>query len=137
MNLTELVGKVETWENIHTEFKERSIAADDLTASLVALANADGGQLIFGVNNQKEVIGIDDPDRLMPLIDNVAFNNCDPPITVVQETVRDAQGRVVVVVNVRKADQRPYRTQRGRGRRTGETPARHLIMRFMQRSAAL
>jgi ATP-dependent DNA helicase RecG len=41
------------------------------------------------VNNQKRLIGIDDPDRLMQLVDNVAFNNCDPPITVVQETVRD------------------------------------------------
>jgi ATP-dependent DNA helicase RecG len=113
MNLTEFVARVETWEDIHTEFKERSIAADDLAASLVAFANTDGGQLIFGVNNQKRLIGIDDPDRLMQLVDNVAFNNCDPPITVVQETVRDEQGRVVVVVNVPKGDQRPYRTQRG------------------------
>jgi ATP-dependent DNA helicase RecG len=113
MNLTELVTRIETWEDIHTEFKERSIAADDLAASLLAFANTDGGQLIFGVNNRKQVIGIDDPDRLMQLIDNVAFNNCDPPITVVQETVRDEQGRIVVVVNVPKGDQRPYRTQRG------------------------
>jgi ATP-dependent DNA helicase RecG len=113
MNLTEFVARVETWEDIHTEFKERSIAADDLAASLVAFANTDGGQLIFGVNNQKQLIGINDPDRLMQLVDNVAFNNCDPPITVVQETVRDEQGRVVVVVNVPKRDQRPSRTQRG------------------------
>jgi ATP-dependent DNA helicase RecG len=113
MNLTELVTGVETWEDIHTEFKEWSIAADDLAASLVAFANTNGGQLIFDVSNQKRLIGIDDPDRLMQLIDNVAFNNCDPPITVVREAVRDEQGRVVVVVNVPKGDQRPYRTQRG------------------------
>jgi ATP-dependent DNA helicase RecG len=113
MNLTELVSRVETWEDIHTEFKERAIAADDLAASLVAFANTDGGQLIFGVNSQQQVSGINDPDRLMQLVDNVPFNNCDPPITVVQETVRDAPGRIVVVVNVPKGDQRPYRTQRG------------------------
>jgi hypothetical protein len=29
MNLTELVARIETWEDIHTEFKERSIAAGD------------------------------------------------------------------------------------------------------------
>jgi ATP-dependent DNA helicase RecG len=111
--MTEFVARVETWEDIHAEFKERSIATDDLAASLVAFANTDGGQLIFGVNNQKQLIGIDDPDRLVQLVDNVAFNSCDPPITVVQETVRDEQGRVVVIVNVPKGDQRPYRTQRG------------------------
>jgi ATP-dependent DNA helicase RecG len=63
MNLTDLVARIETWEDIHTEFEERSIAADALAASIVAFANTDGGQLIFGVNYQKQVIGIDDPDR--------------------------------------------------------------------------
>jgi hypothetical protein len=29
MNLTELVARIETWEDIHTEFKERSIAVDN------------------------------------------------------------------------------------------------------------
>jgi ATP-dependent DNA helicase RecG len=43
MNLTELVARVETWGDIHTELREQSIAADDLAASLVAFANAEGG----------------------------------------------------------------------------------------------
>jgi len=42
----------------------------------------------------------------------VAFNNCEPPITVVQEVLA-SDGRKVVVVNIPKGDQRPYRTNRG------------------------
>jgi ATP-dependent DNA helicase RecG len=141
MNLTELVARIETWEDLHTEFKERSISADDLAAALVAFANTDGGQLIFGVNNQKQVIGIDDPDWLMHLIDNIAFNNCDPPITVVQEMVRDEHARVVVVVNVPKGDQHPYRTHRDvyfvritSGRRQA---ARQELLRLFQATESL
>lgn len=33
--------------------------------------------------------------------------------TVMQESVRDEEGRVVMVVNVPKGEQRPYRTNRG------------------------
>ncbi len=49
MNLVELQERVEQWENLHTEFAEWPIHADDLAAALVAFANADGGQIDSGV----------------------------------------------------------------------------------------
>ena len=113
MNQTELYSRIQDWENIHTEFKEKSIHSDDLSASIVAFANTDGGQIIFGVDNNKQIIGIDDTDQLMRFVDNIAFNNCEPPITVVQETVNIKSDQVIVIVNVPKGDQRPYRTNRG------------------------
>jgi len=115
MNLAELTTRLEKGEDLHTEFKEWPIHPDDLAPSIVAFANTDGGQVILGVDNQGRVLGIDDNevDRATRLVDNVAFNNCEPPVTVVQEIIRDEQGRAVLVVNVPKGDQRPYRTNRG------------------------
>lgn len=115
MNLTELTIRLEKGENLHTEFKEWPIQADDLASSLVAFTNTDGGQIILGVDNRGWVVGIDanELDRVTQFVDNVAFNNCDPPITIVQETIQDRQGRLVLVVNIPKGDQRPYRTNRG------------------------
>jgi ATP-dependent DNA helicase RecG len=49
----------------------------------------------------------------MQHVDQVACNNCEPPLTVIQETVKSAASAVVVVINVPKGDQRPYRTSRG------------------------
>ena len=46
-------------------------------------------------------------------MDNVAYNNCDPPLTVVQESL-EIEGRRVVVINIPKGAQRPYRTNRAR-----------------------
>lgn len=112
MNLTELRERIARWEDLHSEFKEWPVRPDDLAASLVALANTDGGQLILGVANSREIPGVEDSDRVVREVDNVAANNCEPPITIIQEILHDGD-RKVIVVNVPKGDQRPYRTNRG------------------------
>lgn len=113
MDLTELKERIARWEDLHTDFKERIDSLDELAKDLVCFANTDGGQLILGVTNHRSIVGVDDPDRINRVVDNVAYNNCEPPITIVQE-VLDEDGKKVVVVNVPKGSQRPYRTNRGR-----------------------
>jgi ATP-dependent DNA helicase RecG len=114
MDLSELRERVARWEDLHTEFKVWPVHPDDLAASLVAFANTDGGQLVLGVSEEREIRGVADADRVTRDVDNVAANNCEPPITVIQETLRPSEGEgTVVVVNVPKGDMRPYRTNRG------------------------
>lgn len=115
MDLPEFVRRLQKGEDLHTEFKGWPIPTDDLAPSIVAFANTDGGQILLGVDWRGQVIGIDQSelDRTMQFVDNVAYNTCEPPVTVIQETVWDNEGRVVLVVNVPKGNQRPYRTNRG------------------------
>lgn len=113
MDLIELRERLAVGENLHTEFKQAMIQPDDLAASLVAFANTDGGQLLLGISDQREIVGVEDADRVHRQVDNVAHNNCEPSITVVQELVFTDDGLQVVVVNVPKGDMRPYRTNRG------------------------
>lgn len=115
MDLRELQERIAQWESLHTEFKVWPIRPDDLAASLVAFANTDGGQLILGVAESRAISGVEEADQVAREVDNVAANNCEPPVTVVQEVLR-AGGppeRSVLVVNIPKGDQRPYRTSRG------------------------
>ena len=141
MNRLELQQRIEKWEDLHTEFKEWPVHADDLAASLVSFANTDGGQLILGVTKERNIIGIPDADRVMQAVDSVAYQNCEPPLTVVQETVGVESGEVIVVVNIPKGDQRPYRTNRGvyyiratSGRRQA---SRQELLRLFQASESL
>lgn len=113
MDLSELSRQIEKWEDIHTEFKESSAHEDNLSATLVAFANTDGGQLILGVSDERQIKGVGNPDKLMQRLDQIAYNNCEPHITIIQETIRAENNLVVVVVNIPKGDQRPYRTNRG------------------------
>jgi ATP-dependent DNA helicase RecG len=113
---SELHERIAREEDLHTEFKEWPVHPDDLAASLVAFANTDGGQLIIGVANNRVIVGVEDADGVTRDVDNVAFDNCEPPITVVQEVLYPStlpQGKPIVVVNIPKGDMRPYRTTLG------------------------
>ena len=114
MEPLELLERIRQGENLHTEFKTVDAHPDDIAAEMVAFANTDGGLLLFGVRDDGQIVGVDNADRLMQRVDQIAYQNCEPPLTVLQETVRMEDGRVVVLVRVPKGDQRPYRTNRGR-----------------------
>jgi len=58
------------------------------------------------------MMGVADLDQTMRTIDDVAFNRCEPPITVVQETIK-VEDKTILVVNIPKGTQRPYRTGTG------------------------
>lgn len=116
MDFAELQQRIRRGEDLHTEFKEVIPHPDDLAAALVAFANTDGGLLIVGVADDGAVAGVADCDAVMRQVDNVSRNNCEPPVTVVQETATagaETSAAVCVAVRVAKGDQRPYRTNRG------------------------
>lgn len=143
MDLNELMARLGAGENLHTEFKEWPITADNLASSVVALANTDGGLLCLGVDNTGQILGIDSDelDRATQFVDNIARNNCEPPVTVLQEVIEDNQGRFVIAAHVPTGDARPYRTNRGlhhirttSGRRLA---SREELLRLFQSTANL
>jgi ATP-dependent DNA helicase RecG len=113
MTPDELRERILRWEDPHTEFKQALGRTAEMAKDLVCFANADGGQIVIGVSPDREVVGVDDTDALMLQVDDVAFNLCSPPVTVGPEVV-DLDGKNVLVLNIPKGDQRPYRTSDGR-----------------------
>ncbi len=112
MDSEELFERIEKKEDLHTEFKEYLPSNEDLAKEIVAFANTDGGQIIIGVSDEGEIVGVSNPDEVLRRVDDVAYNRCEPPITVLPETVK-VGNRHVIVINVPKGDQRPYRTSSG------------------------
>lgn len=94
MDLGELRERIRQGENLHTDLKERLGVPRELSKDLVCFANTDGGQLIIGVRDDGVLVGVDDPDRVSRMVDNVAFNNCEPPLTVVQEVFERLSGNI-------------------------------------------
>lgn len=140
MTPSELRERILRWESPHTDFKRELASTGELAKDLVCFANSDGGQLIIGVDDSRRVVGVGDPDDLMLKVDDVAFNRCSPPITVVPEIV-ELDGAAVLVLNVPKGDQRPYRTSDGRyyvrsGTRC-RSASREELLRLFQASRSL
>lgn len=113
MTPDELRERVLRWEDPHTDFKRELGSNAELAKDLVCFANGDGGAIIVGISPDHAVAGVNDPDSLMLQVDDVAFNRCEPPLTVGQEVVV-LEDKNVLVLNVPKGDQRPYRTNDGR-----------------------
>lgn len=112
MNELELKERILKGEDLHTEFKESFSDNEDIAKSIVCFANTDGGQLVVGVNDNGEIVGVENIDELTKRVDDVAYNRCEPPVTIVQETL-SIENRTVLIINVPKGDQRPYRTASG------------------------
>ncbi|MGH3938548.1 MAG: RNA-binding domain-containing protein [Pseudonocardiaceae bacterium] len=113
MTPDELRDRILRWENPHTDFKESIDSNIELAKDFICFANSDGGQLIIGVAKDRKVTGVPDTDQLLLRVDDVAFQSCSPPVTVVPEIVT-LEGKDVAVLNIAKGDQRPYCTRDGR-----------------------
>jgi ATP-dependent DNA helicase RecG len=140
MSPDELRERILRWEDPHTDFKTKIDSKEELAKDLVCFANSDGGQVVVGVAKDRTIAGVEDPDALMLLVDDVAFNRCRPPVTVVPEVVR-VDDREVVVLNIAKGDQRPYSTGSGHyyvraGARCRQA-SREELLRLFQASQAL
>jgi len=140
MNSAELRSRIQNWEDVHTEFKLQAVHPDELAAAIVAFANSDGGQLIIGVSNDRRVVGVTDLDKLRQYVENVATNNCVPPISISLATVTH-DSETVLVITIPKGDQRPYRTDRGvyyLRTASGRRPAsREELLRLFQASESM
>jgi ATP-dependent DNA helicase RecG len=113
MDELELKERIIKGEDLHTEFKESFTSNDDIAKSIVCFANTDGGQIIIGVDKKGEIIGVGNVDELIRRIDDVAHNRCEPPVTIIPETI-SVEDKTVLVINVPKGEERPYRTSSGR-----------------------
>ncbi|MCK4297876.1 MAG: putative DNA binding domain-containing protein, partial [Candidatus Marinimicrobia bacterium] len=112
MNKIELLEIVKKGEDSYTEFKEEKVHPDKLAAEIVAFANTDGGNLIIGVSDDREILGVADMDEEMQRIDNICANNCEPTIySTIEKVIID--DKKILIVKIPKGPQRPYRTNRG------------------------
>ena len=112
MNKIELLEIIKKGEDSFTEFKEEMAHQDNLAAEIVAFANTEGGNLIIGVSDDGEILGVTDLDKEMQRIDNICSNNCEPTVyTTIEKFIID--DRKIMIVKIPKGPQRPYRTNRG------------------------
>jgi ATP-dependent DNA helicase RecG len=140
MTPDELRERILRWEGPHTDFKRQAGSNQELAKDLVCFANGDGGQIIIGIDESRNVVGVANVDGLLLKTDDVAFNLCSPPISIAAEVVQ-LDGTDVVVLNVAKGDQRPYRTSEGRyyvrsGTRC-RSPSREEMLRMFQATNSL
>ena len=122
----ELAVILQEREGYRIEFKERLA---NLDKEMVAFANASGGRIFLGINDDGEIIGTAVDNKIKSQIQDIA-NNCDPPIKIKLEEYKN-----ILVIDVREGADKPYRCASGFYTRTGPNSqklSRDQIVNFIQ-----
>lgn len=110
MTEQEIKDIISAGEDFHLEFKEEIENNDDFAKVIVSFANSEGGKIVAGISDNKTISGVKNNDKFMLKIDDIAFNLCKPPVTIMQETTK-IDNKDLVIINVPKGIQRPYQTK--------------------------
>src|SRR2546425_11061032 len=110
---TELMRLVPGGEATYLELKVKLSNPERIAQGIVALANTGGGTMVFGVNDQMRVEGIDHPEEVQDELVRICREDIIPPIIPFIDRIAFDNGRRIVALDV-NGKRRPYRTRDGR-----------------------
>ncbi|MBL8206540.1 MAG: putative DNA binding domain-containing protein [Blastocatellia bacterium] len=105
----ELVRMLRGGEDTYLELKVKFSNVEKLTAEIIALANTDGGALIFGVNDQLRIEGVDDPEKIEADLRDICSAQIQPPVFPYIKKVAFDNGRRIVMLEI-ESHRRPHHT---------------------------
>lgn len=107
MTVSELRKIISRGEDSKTQLKRQFNSIDAFAAEIAAMLNSDGGQIIVGISDSGEIVGIQDVRKLNQWISNACSQKIDPPASVVTENLR-IDGKLIVVISVPLGTDKPY-----------------------------
>lgn len=110
MRYRELLDLIEEGENIQCEFKRKFSTHDKIVREMMAFANTKGGIILFGIDDDKKIVGVESEKETTELVKDAALNYCEPPLDYTIE-YREIDGKEIVIVNVPESTKKPHRIQ--------------------------
>lgn len=109
MNLDRIKRLLKTRENIHLEFKEAySALPGNLFETICAMLNRDGGDILLGVDDTGNIIGVNESSVSQMVTDLVNLSNnplkLDPPFILFPQ-VHDINGKKIIQIQVPASSQ--------------------------------
>lgn len=109
MTITALQELIAQGENTNVEFKSAKIRPETLAREIVAMANASGGVILLGVEDDKRISGLEAGKNYEEWCMNIARNNITPPLQVLYSECT-VQHIPVGVLEIPKGKDKPYQT---------------------------
>ncbi len=110
MKYRDLLELIEEGENLRCEFKRHFSSHEKIAKEMMAFANTKGGYILFGVDDDKQIIGVESEKSEAELITETANNFCEPPVAFYLE-YKQVKGKEIVIAVVPESDKKPHRLQ--------------------------
>ena len=68
MNYKQLLKLIEEGENLRIEFKQIFSNHEKIAKEIIAFANTEGGTIIFGVNDNGKILGVESEKEIAELV---------------------------------------------------------------------
>ena len=103
-DIKELIG---SGEGFQVEFKRKISSAEKIARALIAFANTKGGTILFGVDDDGSIVGVESEKTELNLIEEAGNHFCDPPISPAIEII-PFNSRDVIAASVHESDDKPH-----------------------------
>ncbi len=107
MDNRELQLLIEEGEGFHLEFKRKVSTPEKIARALIGFANTKGGTILFGVDDDKTIVGVESEKTEMEMIQTAGRVHCDPPIEPEVE-ILSCRGKDVIAVTIEESTQKPH-----------------------------
>lgn len=110
MTWEDILALLDQGEGQSVEFEKSVPSEDDIARDIVAFSNADGGKIIYGIDDKnKHLVGIEEDSDLKEAIAKIGKSHCNPAINPTVEILEKMEKRIVVI-SVPEGDDKPYRS---------------------------
>lgn len=110
MKYRELLDLIEEGENIQCEFKRKFSTPEKIAREMIAFANTKGGIMLFGVDDDKSIVGVESEKETAELVIDVAKNFCEPSLDVILD-YKEVDGKEIVIASIPESTYKPHRLQ--------------------------
>lgn len=105
-----LLELIEKGEGLNVEFKQRFSSHEKIAKEMIAFANTRGGIILFGVDDDKSIYGIESEKGELNLVKEAAEKFCEPAIDFSVETI-ELEKKDLLVIEVPESKTKPHRIQ--------------------------
>jgi len=110
VDVSELRTLISEGENFKIEFKRQFSSAEKIAKELIAFANTKGGMILFGVDDDGTIYGVESEKSETDLIYEAAHGFCEPPIEPIVQVIELSRKDIVVAI-INESRTKPHRLQ--------------------------
>ena len=107
MNFRDVNALIEEGEGFTVEFKRRISSAEKIARTIISFANTKGGTILFGVDDDGSIVGVESEKSEMELIETAGTEFVDPQIHPRIDIV-PFDGRDVIVCTIAESRTKPH-----------------------------
>src|SRR5260221_14238869 len=107
MNFRDVNRLIEEGEGFGIEFKRRISSAEKIARTIISFANTKGGTILFGVDDDGSIVGVESEKSEIELIEMAGRDFCDPRVEPALDIV-PFDGRDIIACHIAESKTKPH-----------------------------